>query len=1035
MDSIGKHHKIQRTSTTGNTKVETVRDVRRLRQSLRKADPKAPAPGSEGGRPVMRVKMADSGSSFSDAGKPPRTLSPGTTGNHPGNPESRRTRRPVFVPKLEMARGLHGSEDGMGLVSLEDGSEYGQSSTSSSHSGSVNVRTRTSSSSESDAPIASPRRNTDVPVPLFGLDPERLQQQRAFLQPDFDRRYEFAREHQAGKIGRKNYVEVQELVPSEKGQLQRESQWVRSGKTYTDRFLESNAETGKKIQTGFNRMKRVARSLTNSPRLNGSNYASDKPTDELLNLKKIQGNLGALTTQTATRLDFGIAGAAGAPVPGAANALPLAGFVPGIIDGVQATLSRAQLHSNDTRTKAELRHLNDAERFLRFLWAATPKEAKHYLQFDQAARQLLEPTKEERAARAAQNADILNRAVVLPPMTLGSTSVQIASLAVNTTATTIAGAALSPLGLASSAIEIHQGKKEQAYHGERKQAARLRKAAMAAVVAAHTGHPKHALLAGIVASLSAGQDRLIHDAGKSKNIGVFRQGRGAVSIPLTTGATIATGLFLGGVATALTAGVAGAVATVPILILLAVLTKEVHRLARVEHKAKWRQRAAQVVALDTPRDALEQKLTGSHPGGSSFRVEILEGEYLAKAQTFAGIRSIELDVRENEYVGLHVLALQIHDLVTGKDNGDPSPFLDLLEALGMHTVGQLAVCKAASGEPSNAQLDFIQNQLARMCLGTTFRMAGPMQALPHVSVFLEHHYSAFTKTFEESNVLTASDIEEGLESKALKQLIRSDAFLAAIRSKLIARYVNPKEGMAAFMHRTREFLAKTSTMSHAPGDLNLWNELRCFCDYQERVEESQSRPNDAIKRKKAAPVHEAPDAYEIQQMKSKLEQLKNESEAKARGAQDASARFRKAEQQAEFDRFLGIGNGPSRLKRNSPARQTAGRLRKLERAKTDAKTESRRADGRVKQAKAQMAQVAQMEAASRAAVIARETNNIEKNPTLAKSLPASGRSPAKMPKIDRRINSWNDVSGEPDGEKTPLLTPPRTPKTGRRLDD
>ncbi|VTU23256.1 hypothetical protein [Variovorax sp. PBL-E5] len=929
MDNIGKRNKIQRTRTTGDATVETVKDVRRLRKTLRKAEPNAPAPGSEGGRSVMRIKVAESGSFFSHAGEALRPWGPDTTGNRLSPSDSRRTRRPAFVPRLDMAHRLHESGDGM---------------------------TRIFSSSESDTPIVSPRRAIDEPDPLFGLDPEKLQQQRALLQSDFDRKYDFARKHQTDRIGRKNYVEVQELVPSEEGQLQRETQWVRSEKTYAERFLEHNAETEKKIQTGFNRMKRVARSLTHSPRRTGSNYASDKPMDELLSLKKMQGVLGTLTTQTATRLDFGIAGAAGAAVPGAANALPLVGVVAGGVDAVQAARAAVQLHSSDADIKAQLRHLNDAERFLRFLWAATPKEAKHYLQFDQAARQLLEPTKEERAARASLKDDILNRAVVLPPMTLASTGVQIAGMAVTTSATAAAGAALSPLGIASSAIDIHQGKQEQKYRREQIRLAKLRKAAMSAVVAAHAGHPKHALLAGIVASLSAGQDRLLRDASAGKAFGKFREIRGAVSIPLTTGATVATGLVLGGVATALTGGIAGAVATVPILVLLGVLTNEVHRIARVEHKAKWRQRAAQVIALDTPRDVLEQMLAGTHPGGSTFRLEIREGDYLAEFQTFAGVRLIELDVLENEYVGLHALALQIHDLVTGEDRGDVSPFLDLLEALGMHSVMQLAVCKAASGEPSIAQRDFIQNHLARTCMGMTFRMAGPMQALPHVSVFLRHYGLAWMEVVEDSKLLSASQMAEGLESEALKELVHSDRFLAAVRSKLVARYVNPKEGLAAFMQRSREFLHKTWGMSHPARDLNLWNELQRFCDYQQGVEQDLLEGD--IKRKKTGRADDVAKAPEIQQAGRKLAQSKKESEAKA-----------------------------------------------------------------------------QMEASSRAAVIARETRKIEKHPALAKSLPASNRAPAKMPKIDRRINSWSDVSGESEGEKEALLKTPRTPKTNRRFDD
>jgi hypothetical protein len=201
------------------------------------------------------------------------------------------------------------------------------------------------------------------------------------------------------------------------------------------------------------------------------------------------------------------------------------------------------------------------------------------------------------------------------------------------------------------------------------------------------------------------------------------------------------GVVLGGVVTAAVATPAGVVLAAPLLAGSAALAVRSVRQHRAEHTSKWRQRAAATAIQGLTRRELEDKL--SKPAGdkaAQLTVSLAEGQYLEGEDRFAGKRTITFDVRENEYVGLHIFALQIRDLIRHRGEKAAEPWIETLKGLGVDSVRLLAICKVASARPVHQQLDFIKSQLAP-ALGMKYRMTGS-QALPHPSVFLGRFQNA-----------------------------------------------------------------------------------------------------------------------------------------------------------------------------------------------------------------------------------------------------------------------------------------------------
>jgi hypothetical protein len=217
-----------------------------------------------------------------------------------------------------------------------------------------------------------------------------------------------------------------------------------------------------------------------------------------------------------------------------------------------------------------------------------------------------------------------------------------------------------------------------------------------------------------------------------------------------------------------------------------------YKRVRAEHNAKWRQRMVQAIALDTPREELESRLAGNKD--IEFAQE--EGEYEPEKGHFAGLRALKLKARDNEYLGLHLLALKIQDVARGEKTYDKnSPVMKLVHAHGIDELRLMGICKAAAAKKPHEQLDYIQSRLAPK-LGMKFILAPgtQTQAPAHASIFLKHFGAASWDAFKENELrLTPHSFE----------------LFPEIRKKLEARYADPSAGMLAFRQGIKTFLQRT----------------------------------------------------------------------------------------------------------------------------------------------------------------------------------------------------------------------------------
>lgn len=302
-------------------------------------------------------------------------------------------------------------------------------------------------------------------------------------------------------------------------------------------------------------------------------------------------------------------------------------------------------------------------------------------------------------------------------------------------------------------------------------------------------------------SLVGWQDQLVNQAERGDAFAGIHIGTGGGTVGGMTGLTVVGGLVAAQVIALPLLGPAAAVATVPGIIWAAASAKLSYEQHRLEHKSKWRQRAARALGFEMSRTNLEHKLAGVHPDGPGLHVEFREGEYVPEEEGFKGRREMEFDARKNEYLGLHALALRVQDLILEEGSYEPnSPFMQLLDAIGIDAVRLLAICKAASAKPVNVQLDYIQSRIASR-LEMKLRMEGELQqqqALPHVSHFLGHFDTAW-KT-------QAPPLY--LEDGAKPVLAYSPDLYPGIREELAKLYPDPQAGLQAFDTAVKAFLAK-----------------------------------------------------------------------------------------------------------------------------------------------------------------------------------------------------------------------------------
>lgn len=651
----------------------------------------------------------------------------------------------------------------------------------------------------------------------FGMDSNKLMAQKREGFKRFDGCYALAKKRHDAKLDNEHYEQRKKTFVDEQGRQWPEFELLRTKKTRTERFMDGQALRGKKAQAGLNQLGQRARELAGplpfvGPREYGSNYLSNEGTEGLLSINKTLALDRALAAQSAIKMGNGSVTATGAELGNAEIAgvagpindmLALGAPVLAVGDAMASIDACLKLRTDRDKAKATLlRSFQDARRFWTYLEKATPQEAEAYLQFEAAAEKLFDETQEDRSTRAAAKDRAARLAVIQPPAVAATMGAEIANDVIGAAAVNpIAGAVLAPLAMVSGAIDVHEGTHERLRRLDQQQRAEQRKVAMNRVLeSTAVDHPQHALMVGIVKSLSAHQDRLIKQAKREKGYGKARAGKGGAVIGASAAVVATAGLVIGGIVSVATLGVASALALLPPLGWGIAQAERNRRRVKDEHKSKWRQRAMRVLGFEMSREALQKKLAGTHPDSTGrLRVEFQEGEYLPKDQRFAGSRTMEFDAGENEYLPLHLLSLQVQDLVRDGRCDHNAPYVQLLKAVGIDAIQLLAICKAASAKPANAQLDFIQSQLAP-ALGIKLRVEAGVQALPHVSIFINHYWDAVGAVINRKG----QDFVDSAEGPA------------EIRRQLAERYPDQGAGMKAFDTVIGTFLEKTQHLPPTP---------------------------------------------------------------------------------------------------------------------------------------------------------------------------------------------------------------------------
>jgi len=598
------------------------------------------------------------------------------------------------------------------------------------------------------------------------------------------------------------------------------------------------AAKGKQLQTGLNKVGDVVRKTTGRPRPYGQRYGrTAKGKDPLLNQTNQVPN--DWTAHVVSDIRLGVesynlgsvihdassdptSAADMAAVTDAVTGLPV---VPSVFEAGFALEAHLRQVSALETAKKNLRFRMPATRFAMDPENATSEDAEGYLKFMEAGERLFDPTVEDASTAKAAKDRTMRTATVAASNIIG-TGIAVAEA----TGSVIPGvdALLAPLSIAAGVIEADEGKHELLRRVDQKAQARLRTDLMIDVLNTRDlANPEYEadneLVKGLVECFSRQQSRLVRQAEREKKFARARIFRG--------GGTVGAGV--GAVAGVVTAAVLaapetlGATLVVPLALGVywtGLVATRNHKRVRADHNAKRRQRMAQAVTLVTPRDVLEHKLAGQDDDDNTvIRFTQEEGEYVPETGHF-GIkpRTLELDALDNEYLGLHLLALKIQDLVRGGAYDENSPVMKLVHVLGIDKLRLLAICKAAAAKKPSEQLDFIQAKLAPK-LGIKFRVgANQTQAPPHVSIFLEHFRAA----------------AEGAFSADRTGLVpHSHQLFPEIRKRLEALYSDPQAGMQAFQQAIKTFkdLPQTDNTKH---DMEM---LKGFAKYLADVQAAREK--------------------------------------------------------------------------------------------------------------------------------------------------------------------------------------------------
>jgi hypothetical protein len=195
-------------------------------------------------------------------------------------------------------------------------------------------------------PSAQPGRPPALGQDAFGIPRRELDAARKDIEPQFQRFYLRAQKREESKSGKSSYVEKTRTVKTADGSAWEEKVWERREEKRSVKLQAWQAEKGRNIQTGLNKVDRIVRDKTGRPRKTGSNYATDKAKDDLLTPGKqtLNDNLAG-TLAVAVALNQGPTNYAAHEDPGLAADLNFmadgvagAAVAPAIVDGYSVRL-------------------------------------------------------------------------------------------------------------------------------------------------------------------------------------------------------------------------------------------------------------------------------------------------------------------------------------------------------------------------------------------------------------------------------------------------------------------------------------------------------------------------------------------------------------------------------------------------------------------------------------------------------------------------------------------------------------------------
>ena len=224
----------------------------------------------------------------------------------------------------------------------------------------------------------------------------------------------------------------------------------------------------------------------------------------------------------------------------------------------------------------------------------------------------------------------------------------------------------------------------------------------------------------------------------------------SLAIAGATGAVAVAGAATGGIVLGVTAAALG-------LVYAAGSACKYRAAWKEEHRSKWRQREAQyIIGTHTPeqlRAMFEQK--------KSLFIWMGRGKYTA--QGYTDLRRRTIDIADNEYIALHLLAGDFLNLVRGQDmQGRGYMVCEFLKALGIDELSinahfimlrELLAC----ARPEEELLDQVKGSIAPY-FGLAFRTdAGGREAAPTPGMY----FDAFRRTLMDLKV-SALQIDYGL---------------------------------------------------------------------------------------------------------------------------------------------------------------------------------------------------------------------------------------------------------------------------------